>query len=106
MWWIQIYPTTSTNQFVRFYLDTAEQKLKRIRTGSTNVEVIASFITNQLAFRAEDCRGVALTNDVNNRVIRMNLEFSQWQFPVASVGRGAYYDYYHLHTRISRRTIE
>jgi prepilin-type N-terminal cleavage/methylation domain-containing protein len=102
---LRIYPTAATNNYVTYFLDATEQKLKRQASGSTQ-EVIASYITNQLAFRAEDYAGNAMTNDVNNRVIKMSLDFYQWEFPVAQAGLGAFYDYYHLQTRISRRTIE
>jgi hypothetical protein len=103
---LQIYPTASTNTYVRYYLDPVNQELKRVVAGSTQPFVIARFITNQLAFRAEDYAGNALTNSQNNRVIRMTLEFYQWEFPVARAGAGAFYDYYRLQTRMTRRTID
>ena len=103
---LQIYPTTDTNVFVRYYLDAASQTLQRVASGGSPAEVLAPYLTNQIAFVAEDCSGHTLTNDQNNRVIKMMLDFYQWQFPVAQVGAGAFYDYYHLQTRIARRTIE
>jgi hypothetical protein len=103
---LQIYPTASTNTYVRYYLDSANQELKRVVAGSTQPFIIARYITNQLAFRAEDYTGNALTNSQNNRVIRMTLEFFQWDFPAGRRGGGAYYDYYRLQARITRRTIE
>jgi hypothetical protein len=103
---LQIYPTASTNSYVRYYLDSAAQQLKRVVAGSTHTTVVARYVTNQMAFRAEDYAGNALTNNQNNRVIRMTLEFYQWEFPIARAGLGAYYDYYRLQTRITRRTIE
>jgi len=103
---LQIYPTAATNVFVRYYLDPAAQQLKRVTSGGGGAQVIASYITNQLAFYAEDYAGNTLTNDQNNRVIRLYLEFYQWEFPVAGAGPGAFYDYYRLQTRATRRTIE
>lgn len=103
---LQIYPTTNTANYIRYYMDTSAEQLKRITSSNTTAQVIANFATNQLAFAAEDFRGNVQTNNVNNRVIRLNLEFYQWEFPVASVGAGGMYDYYHLQTRIARRTIE
>ncbi|HYG34552.1 MAG TPA: prepilin-type N-terminal cleavage/methylation domain-containing protein [Clostridia bacterium] len=103
---LQIYPGVATNFFIRYYVDPSARALKRVASGSTNVEIVAPFITNQMVFRAEDYSGTTLTNDQNNRIIRMTLEFYQWQFPVAQAGVGAYYDYYHLQTRVARRTIE
>jgi len=103
---LQIHPTTDTNVFIRYYLDTTTQCLKRTTSSNSQVQVLAPFLTNQIAFVAEDCTGHTLTNDQNNRVIKMALDFYQWEFPVARVGGGAFYDYYHLQTRITRRTIE
>jgi hypothetical protein len=103
---LQIYPTSDTNVFVRYYLDVASQSLKRMASGTGQVQVLAPFLTNQIAFIAEDFAGHTLTNDQNNRVIRMVLDFYQWEFPVAQAVAGAYYDSYHLQTRITRRTID
>jgi prepilin-type N-terminal cleavage/methylation domain-containing protein len=103
---VQVYATTNTNSFVRYYLDPNEDRLKRVASGSTNVQVIANYVTNDFAFRAEDFQGNVLTNNQNNRVIRMVLEFYQWEFPVQTTGTNGRYDYYRLQTRITRRTIE
>ncbi len=101
---LQIYPTTNRNEFVRYYLDLSANSLKRYTNGQ--VRVVANYITNQFVFRAEDFQGNVLTNNQNNRVIRMTLEFYQWEFPVANVGSDGMYDYYRLQTRATRRTIE
>jgi prepilin-type N-terminal cleavage/methylation domain-containing protein len=103
---LQLYPTTATNVFVRYYMDAPAQKLMRVSNASTQATVIAPYITNLLAFSAEDFAGNTLTNDQNNRVVHMILDFYQWEFPVARAGDGAFYDYYRLQTRITRRTIE
>lgn len=103
---LQIYPTTATNTFVRYYLDPSDQKLKRKASSSGQPEVLASYITNQIVFRAEDYAGNVLTNEQNNRVIKMTLQFYQWEFPIMVAGQGGYYDYYKLQTRMTRRTIE
>jgi prepilin-type N-terminal cleavage/methylation domain-containing protein len=100
---VQIYPTSDTNTFVRYYVDSQDLALMR-KTSGGQVDVIANSITNQLAFRAEDFRGNVLTNDLNNRVIKMTLEFRQWEFSSARAA-GNYYDYYSLQTRITRRKI-
>lgn len=103
---VQIYATTNTSSFVRYYLDANEDCLKRVASGNTNVQVIANYVTNAFAFRAEDFRGNVLTNNQNNRVIRMILEFYQWEYPTVTTGTNGLYDYYRLQTRITRRTIE
>jgi prepilin-type N-terminal cleavage/methylation domain-containing protein len=101
---LEIFPSVSTNVFIRYFMDASTKALKRFDSSSGNMQVIAPFITNQIAFSAEDYAGNTLTNDQNNRIIRLDLDFYQWEFPVAQVG--AYYDSYHLQTRIARRNIE
>jgi len=103
---LQVYPTTNLNIFTRYYLDSGDNNLKRIASGSTEPSIVSRFVTNRLIFQAEDFRGNILTNDNNNRVVRMTLEFSQWEYPVATVGKGGLYDYYRLQTRVTRRLIE
>jgi prepilin-type N-terminal cleavage/methylation domain-containing protein len=103
---VQIHATTNTSNFVRYYLDADDDCLKRVASGNTNVQVIANYVTNDFAFRAEDFRGNVLTNNQNNRVIRMILEFYQWEYPTVTTGSNGLYDYYRLQTRITRRTIE
>ena len=78
----------------------------REASGSGQALVLAPFLTNQIAFIAEDFKGNTLTNDQNNRVIKVVLDFYQWEFPVAQAAAGAFFDSYHVQTRITRRTIE
>jgi prepilin-type N-terminal cleavage/methylation domain-containing protein len=103
---LRIFPTSDTNSHVTYYLDSSDQKLKRRFSGTGAIEVIAPYITNTAVFRAEDYAGNILTNAVNNRIIRMTLDFYQWEFPVAQAGVGSFYDHYRLQTRISRRAID
>jgi prepilin-type N-terminal cleavage/methylation domain-containing protein len=103
---LEIYPTKATNVFIRYYLDPVAERLMRVSNVSTQATVVAPYVTNFIAFNAEDYAGNTLTNDQNNRVIRMTLDFYQWEFPVARVGNGSYYDSYQLQTRVTRRTIE
>lgn len=102
---IQVYPSLDTNIYVRYFWDATDSKLKMTTNGSTAVFVIANSVTNQLVFTAEDYAGNILTNNYNNRIIGLMLEFYQIQYPQMTVGPGQYYDYYRLSTRIARRTI-
>jgi prepilin-type N-terminal cleavage/methylation domain-containing protein len=103
---LQISLTTNTGTYIRYYLDTNDNCLKRVTSLNGQVQILASFITNRLVFQAEDFKGNVLTNDQNNRVVRMILEFYRWEYPVATVGSNGMYDYYRLQTRITRRLIE
>jgi hypothetical protein len=67
----------------------------------------ALFVTNDAnVFQAEDFQGNILTDNSNNRIIHVTLQFSQLEYPVAGIGAGAMYDYYQLHTRATRRSID
>jgi len=104
---IQVYPTESTNTYVRFYVDAnpKAQTLNRVVSGKTNIQVLAKFVTNQIPFRVEDFNGTVLTNDQNNRVVSMTFEFYQFEFAVLQSGKPAFYDYYRLQTKVARRAV-
>lgn len=103
---IQIYPSTDTNDFVRYFWDSGDKKLKRTTDATNSVAVVANSITNSLVFTAEDFQGNILTNNENNRVIGLTLQFYQIQYPIVLIGPGQYYDYYQLRTKITRRALE
>ena len=102
---LEIYPTTNRSVFTRFYLNFENQNLESINS-SGEFLTVARFVTNRMVFQAEDFRGNILTNYENNRVIRMTLEFYQWEYPITTIGQGGMYDYYRLQTRMTRRLIE
>lgn len=103
---LQIYATTNSNNFVRYYMDASEEALMRVSSSDSTPRVIAGNITNQLVFAAEDFKGNVLTNNQNNRVIRMMLEFYQKEYTLAKGPDRGVYDYYRVQTRITRRAIE
>lgn len=103
---IQIYPTTNySTPFIRYYWDASDKKLKRTTDGTTAAMVIANSVSNQMIFTSEDHRGTILSNDNNNRVIGLTLDFFQIQYPETPVGPGHYYDFYRLSTKITKRTF-
>ena len=101
---LKLCPTSNTNNYVVYYVDMSEQTLKR-KTSAGITETIASFITNTIPFAAEDYAGNVLTNDQNHRVIRMNLEFYQWEFASPNRGGSNSYEYYSIQTRTARRAL-
>jgi hypothetical protein len=103
---LQIYPSLDTNVFVRYFLDAADQSLKRKASGDDPSRVVARYITNRTVFAAENFRGSGLSSDRNNRVIRMTLDFFQWEYPVTRAGGDNYYESYRLQTRMTPRAIE
>lgn len=103
---IQVYPTTNTSSYVRYYWDSADKRLKRTTNGLSSVYVVANAISNNVVFTAEDHLGNVLTNNNNNRVIGLTLQFFQLQYPTIDIGPGGLYDFYQLRTRITRRALE
>lgn len=103
---VQLYPTNLTNTYVRFYVDTSKLTLNRLEVtgGRTNIQVLASDVTNQIPFHVEDYAGNLLTNSQNNRVICMTFEFYQFEFAVLQPGKRNFYDYYRLQTKVARRS--
>lgn len=104
---LQIYATTATNSYVRYYVDPAKLALNRLEVGSgrTNLQTIAKDVTNFVAFHVEDYAGNMLTNAQNNRVVCMTFEFYQFEFATAQAGKRDFYDYYRLQTKVSRRAL-
>ena len=101
-----ICPTADSNTFTYYYLDTNSCCLNRMTSSNASVEVISSHITNSLVFQAEDFQGNVVTNDVNNRVIRVTLQYYRWEYPLTQLGAGCMYDYFQVQTRMARRLIE
>ncbi len=103
---IQIFASTNTNHYARYYWDASDKKLKRTSDGAAAVSIIAQSITNSQVFTSEDFAGNIITNNQNNRVVGLILQFYQIQYPIILIGPGNYYDFYQLRTRITRRTLE
>jgi hypothetical protein len=101
---IQVYPSTDTNVFIRYFWDAGD--LKRTLSGGPQTPV-ASSISNRLVFTAENYIGNVLTNFQNNSLIGVNLQFNESQYatnyPNAAIGQGHYSEPYELRTRVMRR---
>ncbi|MDB6108440.1 MAG: hypothetical protein JWR69_190 [Pedosphaera sp.] len=95
-----IYPTTNTTNFIVYYLNTPDQTFRRSTSVPGSTSILAKAITNSLPFCAQDYQGRVLTNNQNNRVIHLTLEF--YQPRVA----GPTADYYKLETSVTRRVLE
>ena len=81
---LRIYPTTNTNSFVP----------------------IAEYLTNTVLFTSESYNGTVLTDNQNNRVIGVDMQFYQIRYPITTIGAGGYFDYYQVKTKITRRALE
>jgi type II secretory pathway pseudopilin PulG len=116
---LEIYSLTDgVPPFTIYYLDssTTTNYLKMATTTdgvNFTITSLASYITNQIIFDQEDFQGNVQTNDAysnpNNRIIRMELDFYQWEYPIGYIGgvNGLNaYDYYKLTTKVTRRQID
>jgi len=103
---VAVYFTTnaaSSSQVV-FYRDPTNPTNVLCSVSNGVVRVLASYMTNFYCFRAEDYQGNVLTNYLNNPVIRISMQFSEWGYPLALVsGNGLNAYNYQLRTRVTRR---
>jgi hypothetical protein len=102
---LQLYPTTDTNVFIRYYLDSVDQKLKRMTNGAASAAVVASGISNGEVFTLEDFSGNVLSNNQNNCAVGLVLRFSQVQSAEVPVGPSRFYTSYEVRTKIARRAL-
>jgi type II secretory pathway pseudopilin PulG len=115
-----VVATTYVPPYTIYYLDTnstpGTNTLKYTSTTDgttfTTPVILASYITNTIVFDQEDYMGNIQTNDSylnpNNRIIRMELDFYQWEYPLGYIGGTAAnaYDFYRLTTKVTRRQID
>ncbi len=97
---ILIRPTTNTANYIVYFVNPADQTLRRTTGSPGSVVTLAESITNALAFSALDLSGRVLTNDQNNRVFHLNLEFYQPR------RHRQVAEYYKLETSVTRRAME
>lgn len=95
-----IYPTTNTTNYILYFVHPPDQTFRRATDQADTVEVLAASVTNTIAFAAHDLSGNVLTNNQNNRVIHLTLEFYQPE----RFKQGA--DYYKLETSVTRRALQ
>jgi prepilin-type N-terminal cleavage/methylation domain-containing protein len=102
---VQIYPTNNMNVFVRYFQDSAQKQLKRMTNGAAAAVSVANGVTNSLVFTAENSRGdVVLTNDFNNMVIGILLQYDKLDGSGTPLGPNLYFKKYEVKTRVTRRT--
>jgi len=107
---IQIYksdyhPTINSNSYIRYFRDAGTKNLIRKLGTSSTLETVAHSITNSTVFSATDHKGVVLTDNDNNQVIGVNLEFYQIRYPIVTIGSNQVFEYFRLSSRITRRSL-
>jgi prepilin-type N-terminal cleavage/methylation domain-containing protein len=95
-----IYPTTNTTNYIIYFVNPSDETFRRTTGQPGTAEILADSVTNTLVFAAQDFSGKVLTNNENNRVIHLTLEFYQ----PARFMLGA--DYYKMETSMTRRALQ
>jgi hypothetical protein len=104
---IEIYPFKgNTNDFVRFYRDDSDSLLKRYEKNMGTMTVLAHSVTNAIVFTSEDSFGNVLTNNFNNRVVGVFLQFYDAVYPYTQSGSQTRYNYFQIRTKVTRRALE
>ncbi len=98
--------TTNWNQGVLYWFDTNSMadeggKLRRVRQTDGDNKLIADYLTNNMFFRAENYLGDVQTNRTHKGVIKVKMEFAQYQYPLTRVGPGYFYDYYKMEFKLT-----
>jgi prepilin-type N-terminal cleavage/methylation domain-containing protein len=94
---LAIYPTANASNYVIYFVNAADQTLRRTTDKTNSTVILAESITNAVVFRAENHLGQVQTNKLNNRVIHFNLEFySPRRFRQVA-------DYFKLESSVTRR---
>lgn len=101
---IEIYFTSSTNGWVRYYFNAADSSLRRTVAGASWSMVSANAVTNDLPlFSKEDFLGRVYTNRIPVSVVKVSLSFVQLKNPQVTIGPGNYFDFYQIDTRVTPR---
>jgi hypothetical protein len=107
---IEIYATSETNSFVRYYLEASGDRynLRRLTVSSNKVlraDVLANALTNMIVFTAEDPWGNVTTNERPSEIVGVNLSFSQKLFFGSGTNDAkSFIDSYQLKAKVNKRT--
>jgi type II secretory pathway pseudopilin PulG len=102
-------PDNVSNAVPVVYYQASSGSTNALYSVSNNVvRMLANYVTNSFVFAAEDYQTAILTSYNNNPVIRVTLQFYQWEYPIGYVGTNGInaYNFYRLQTRVSRRAKE
>lgn len=103
---IQVYPTTNTAIYLRYFRDSATKSLRRVTNGTTTSTLVVSGVNTTYPFTFEDFSGNVLTNDQMNSVVGLSLQFSEVGSGGQPVGSGRYFQSYSWKTHIYRRALQ
>lgn len=99
---LQVYPTTSSSNYLRFYLSTEDNKLYELNNSNetSTLKVIAPNVTNETVFQTVDFQGNTSSSSREHYAIKMTLQFAQLDYKVPTNK----WEYYTLETEMTPRT--
>lgn len=97
---LQIYPTTNTSNYIRFYLSSEDNTLYELNNTNDLLMAIAPNVTNDTVFQTVDFEGNTSSSSREHYAIKMTLQFSQLDYKVPK----KMYEYYTLETEMTPRT--
>jgi len=109
---IEIYPSADTNEFIRYYRDSVDKKLKRMTNGAAGPTTVANAINNNWPFTGEGfvtnasagkMEWTTLTNNQPNMAIGVRLQYYELEGTATPVGASNYFKSYSLLTSIACR---
>lgn len=92
-----IQPTTNLTNVVIYFLNPSDETFRRTTSTPGTTTILARSITNSVVFASQDFRGNVLTNNQNNRVVHLSLEFYQPKRAMQIA------DYFKFETSVTRR---
>lgn len=101
---VQIFPTAASTPCIQYYLNTNTAKLFRSLNGASP-RIIAENVTNRVVFSSEDYLGNTLTQNQDNRVLAMTLNFYQLPFTSVRTRTNEMVETYKSQTKIARRVL-
>lgn len=102
---IQIYLSTDTNDYVRYFLDTNSQKLKFVAADVKGVFLVAHAVTNLVPFSCEDIWGNITTNEQPSEIVALKLQLNPTVIKTTTNSSAHVKDYFELNTRVNKRTL-
>lgn len=110
---LQIFPTTNSLPYTIYYLDTSQATNYRLMqytvTDNLNTarpKTLANYLSNTNIFRAEDFQGNLLTNNLNNQIYDVSLQFYQFEYAARPGSQAAVNaNHFQLRTKVCRRSL-
>jgi hypothetical protein len=99
---IQLYGSFDTNEFIQYFHDTGDNMLKRMTNGGST-EVVATAVSNNQVFAAEDYQGTVLTNERPRVTISAVLDFYELAGSGTPIGTNTYFTSYALNIKVASK---